>query len=142
MIAISLRYFEDAFNAVLAAAALPGITSNIAWPNRTYVPAKGVPYLKPEMAGRTRSPAGFGADSVQRWDGRYQVGVFAPRDTGTRLINEIASGVLALFPRGWAAQTPEGVWIRVVNGTAPAPVPFADWINQPVEITWFATEPP
>lgn len=145
--AIELRYFEDLLNAQLNTAVdaqlLAGITPvDVAWPGKTFTPTKGKPYLKPELAARVRTPVGFGADSVQEWNGTYQVGIFIPRDTGTRLMNELASTVLRTFPRGLAMQTPDGVWMTVTRGTAPVPVPFNDWINLPVQIDWFATEPP
>lgn len=144
MVDIELRYFEDALIGVLSAALpIDGIASDqIAWPEKTFVPTKGVPYLKPEMSGRARRPVGVGADSVQLWTGFYQVGVFVPRDTGTRLQNAIASQVIKAFPRGLSRQTPQGVELIVTNSTAPSPVPFADWVNLPVQIEWFATEPP
>lgn len=139
---IELRHFEDMLNRQLEAAPITGINGNIAWPDKTYVPTKGVPYLKPELAARARTPVGFGADSVQQWTGAYQVGVFVPRDTGTRLQNELASQVLAAFPRGLTMQTPQGIWMTVTRGTVPVSVPFGDWLNVPVTIEWFATEPP
>jgi Bacteriophage related domain of unknown function len=141
---LELRYFEDAFIAVLQAALpIEGIPDDqIAWPEKTFVPKKGNPFLKPEMAGRTRRPVGFGANSVKQWDGFYQIGVFVPRDTGTRLQNQVASQLLRIYPRGLGAQTPQGVQIHVTNSTAPTPVPWGDWINLPVQVEWFATEPP
>jgi hypothetical protein len=144
--AITLRYFDDAMNntlqAALTANTIEGIGENIAWPEKTFAPVKGVPWLKPELAARSRRPVGFGADSVQQWDGTFQVGIFVPRDSGTRLQNQIASQILAVFKRGLALQTPDGVWITVTRGTAPVAVPYGDWINLPVQIDWFATEPP
>ena len=50
--------------------------------------------------------------------------------------------LLHLKERGLALQTPDGVWITVIRGTAPVAVPYGDWINLPVQIDWFATEPP
>jgi hypothetical protein len=144
---MELRYFEDAFNGVLAAALLSGAITgiedrNVAWPEKTFSPQKGVPYLKPELAARARRPMGFGADAVQQWDGTFQIGVFVPRDSGTRLQNGIASQILRVFHRGLALRTPDGVWMTVSHGTAPVPVPFGDWVNLPLQIVWFATEPP
>lgn len=142
--AIQLRYFEDLFITRLSSSlqtnAIQGISDdNVAWPEKTYVPSKGIPYLKPELAARVRTPVGFGADAVQQWTGTYQIGIFTPRDTGTRLQNQLASQILAAFPRGLALQTPDGVWMTVTRGTAPVPVPFGDWINLPVQLDWFAT---
>lgn len=138
-----IRQFEDALNTTLATAPLGGISAGqIAWPEKTYVPVKGLPYIKPELAARARRPVGFGADSVQQWDGTYQVGIFVPRDSGTRLQNIVASEILAAFPRGLALQTTEGLWMTVTRGTVPTPVPFGDWVNLPVLIDWFSFEPP
>lgn len=144
---MELRYFEDEFNRVLSQALEGGTITGIgqdqvAWPEKTFAPRKGQPYLKPELAARARRPVGFGADAVQQWDGTFQIGVFVPRDQGTRLQNGIASQVLRVFHRGLAMRTPEGVWINISHGTAPVPVPFGDWVNLPVQIVWFATEPP
>jgi hypothetical protein len=140
---IQLRYFDDALNGLLAAALIPGIPpEQIAWPERTFVPTKGRPYLRPEMAARLRRPMGVGADTVQEWTGTYQVSVMVPRDTGTRLQNEIASALLHAYPRGHSVTTPQGILVIIVSTTVPAAVPYADWINLPVQIAWFAHEPP
>lgn len=140
---IELRHFTDLLNGVLEQATVPGISAgNIAWPRKTYVPKKGIPYLKPELAARARTPVGFGADSVQLWNGSYQIGVFTPRDLSSHLQDQIASAILRLYPRGLAMQTPQGVWMTVTRCTAPVSVPFGDWENLPVTIDWFATEPP
>lgn len=133
-----LRDLDDVFNAALLAAA---ITDEIAWPNAVYAPKKGVSYLKPEMAGRSRTPLGFGADAVQQWNGIYQVGVFVPRDTGNREQAELATKVMGAFPRGMSMTTTQGMIVYVSHTSAPAPVPFGDWSNLPVSVTWFATEP-
>lgn len=140
---IELRHFEDLLNNVLRGASITGIAAaDIAWPEKTYRPQKNIPYVKPEMAARNRRPLGFGADAVQEWTGTFQIGVFVPRDSGTRLQNEIASQLLRAYPRGLAMQTPQGVWMTVTRSTVPAPVPFGDWVNLPVMIDWFAHEPP
>jgi hypothetical protein len=136
---ISLRTFTDALNGQLSAA---NITSEIAWPNVVYTPKKGVSYLKPENAGRSRIPMGFGADSVQQWRGIYQVGVFVPRDSGDREQDNLASKILKAFPRGLSLQTNQGIFLIVEYSTAPSPVAFGDWVNLPASIHWFATEPP
>jgi hypothetical protein len=137
---MELRGFQDAFNARLQAA---GITNEIAWPNVVYSPTKGVSYLKPENAGRSRTPLGFGADGVQMWNGIYQIGVFAPRDAGEDEQEELASKVLEAIPRGLNLPTPDGsINIIVSHCTAAVPVPFGDWSNLPVSVTWFATETP
>lgn len=135
---ILLRDFEDALNNQLITA---NITKEIAWPNATYVPKKGVTYLSVECAGRSRTPLGFGADGVQQWAGVYQVGVFVPRDSGTREQSNIASKILAAFPRGLTLSTPQAINLIVTTSTAPAPVPSGDWSNLPIQISWFATEP-
>jgi hypothetical protein len=139
-----LRYFEDAFIGILQPALpIECITAaNVAWPEKTFVPTKGVPFLKPEVSGRNRRPVGVGATGVQQWDGLYQIGVYVPRDSGTRLQNAIASALLGLFPRGLSMTTPQGIVMWVMASTAPVPVPFGDWVNLPVQIQWFATEPP
>lgn len=144
---IELRHFEDLLNGVLSTAVqadqLTGITDAlVAWPDKSFTPVKGTPYIKPEVAAQVRNPMGVGADAVQQWNGTFQVGIFTPRDTGRRLANQLASQVLAIFPRGLALQTPQGVWMTVVRGTAPVPVPWNDWNNLPVQIDWFAHEPP
>ncbi len=139
---IDLRNFEDVLNGRLRASTISHIVAaQIAWPTVTYLPKKGTPYLKPELAARDRRPIGFGADGVQEWTGTYQVGVFVARDSGTRLPNEIASSVLKAFPRGLSLQTAQGIWVIVTRGTVPVPVPFGDWVNTPVMIDWFAHEP-
>lgn len=141
--AIELRHFVDLLDARLAGATIVGIAAaNIAWRDKTYVPVKGVPYLKPEPAARQRTPMGIGADAVQQWDGAYQIGVMTPRESGGHLRDAIASQLLALFPRGLSMQTAQGLWMTVIRGTAPESVPFGDWINLPVTISWFAHEPP
>jgi hypothetical protein len=143
MLNIDLRYFEDAWNAVLGAAPLTGITAaQIAWPEKTFTPTKGVPFIRAEMTARNRRPMGFGADCVQEWTGIYQIAIFVPRDGGTRLQNEIASKVLTAFPRGLTAVTPQGIVMIVTRSTTPSAVPWNDWINLPVQIEWFAHEPP
>lgn len=136
---ILLRDFEDALNNQLISA---NITKEIAWPNATYVPKKGVTYLSVECAGRNRTPLGFGADCVQQWTGIFQVGVFVPRDSGTREQSNIASKILAAFPRGLNLPTPQGITLIVTASSAPAPVPSGDWSLLPTQISWFATEPP
>ncbi len=88
-----------------------------------------------------RQPLGFGEDAVQEWTGTYQIGIFLPRDTGRRLGDQIASQLLALFPRGLDLQTTQGIWLIVTRGTVPVPVPSNDWILLPVIIDWFAHEP-
>lgn len=135
---VTLRDFADALNAQLEAAA---ISTEIAWPNRTFSPVQGVPYLKPECAGQARSPVGCGADGVQQWDGIYQVGVFVPRDSGDRQQSDIASQVLAAFARGLTLLTTNGLRVIISYSTSPAPIAFGDWVNLPVQIHWFATEP-
>jgi hypothetical protein len=141
---LELRHFDDALNGILATAVVPGINGDvaIAWPEKTYVPIKGKPYLKPEMAGRNRRPMGVGANSVQEWTGTYQVSVMVPRDTGTRLQNQLASAVIRAYRRGLSVTTPQGIVLYITASTVPAPVPFEDWINLPVQISWFAHEPP
>src|SRR4051794_12599222 len=140
---LELRHFDDALNGILANAVLPGINgTQIAWPEKTFTPTKGKPYLKPEMAARLRQPMGVGADTVQQWTGTYQISVMVPRDTGTRLQNELASAVIRAFRPGLAVTTPQGVVLVITASTVPAPVPFADWMNLPVQIQWFAHEPP
>lgn len=141
---LELRYFDDALNGVLKAGLpIDGISSDqIAWPEKTFVPTKGIPYLKPELAARVRRPVGFGADSVKQWDGTWQIGIFVPRDTGTRLMNAVASIVIRTYPRGLRLTTPQGLTMSVTNSTAPVPVSFGDWVNLPVQIEWFAFEPP
>jgi hypothetical protein len=141
---LQLRYFDDALNGILASAAIPGINGNvqIAWPEKTFVPTKGQPYLRPEMSARVRTPMGVGADSVRQWTGTYQISVMVPRDTGTRLQNELASAVLMAYRRGLSVVTPQGIWLYITESTVPPAVPFGDWINLPVQIQWFAHEPP
>lgn len=142
---IELRHFDDLLNNRLQAqlSTIVGILpDDVAWPEKTYTPVKGTPYLKPEIAARLRTPLGFGADSVQEWTGTYQIGVFVSRDQGTRLQNQIASQLLRAFPRGLAMQTPQGVWLTIMRGTAPVPVSFGDWSNLPLQLDWFAHEPP
>src|SRR5215831_12857869 len=97
-----LPEFQRLFNDRLRAAA---ITAEVAWPNIVYRPKKGVAYLKPENAGRTRMPLGFGADGAMQWQGVYQVGVFVPRDTGELEQERLASRVMAAFPRGMTLRT-------------------------------------
>ena len=134
-----LPEFQRVFNERLRTAA---ITQEVAWPNIVYRPKKGVAYLKPESAGRMRSPLGFGADSVQQWQGVYQVGVFVPRDTGELEQERLASRVMAAFPRGMTLRTSQAIDVKISHSTAPAPVPFGDWSNLPVQVYWFAVEPP
>jgi hypothetical protein len=139
MAEIRLRDLQDVLHGQLAAAA---ITSEVAWPNKVYTPTKGVSYLKPENAGRARTPLGFGADAVQSWNGTYQVGVFVPRDSGEREQDTLANKVMEAFPRGLNLPTSQGVHVIISHSSAPAPVPFGDWSNLPVSIHWFATQPP
>jgi len=135
---IRLRDFQDCFNGVLGAAQ---ISSEIAWPGEIYHPKKGVCYIKPENAGRSRSPLGAGADGVMQWNGIYQVGVYVPRDTGERKQEELATQVMAAYPRGLTMVTSQGLKVIVTHSTAPAPVPYGDWSLLPVAVHWFATEP-
>lgn len=139
MAELNLRDITDALNGVLQAAA---ITSEIAWPNRVYTPKKGVSYLKPEFAGRARTPLGMGADAVQQWTGIFQIGVFVSRDTGEREQAELATKVMTAYPRGKTMVTPQGMRVIVSHTSAPAPVPFGDWSNLPLQVNWFATQPP
>ena len=106
------------------------------------MPTKGRPYLLPRMAARSRRPMGVGADSVQEWTGIYQVGVIVPRDQGTRLENEIASSVLKAYRRGLTVETLQGIFVIVTASSAPPSQPFGDWVQLPVQINWFAHEPP
>ena len=139
---IDLRGFEDVLNKTLLNATIPHITSaQIAWPDVTFTPTKGVPFLKVEMSARVRRPLGLGADGVQEWTGSYQIGVYVQRDSGTRTSNEIASALLAAFPRGLALQTAQGIWVYVTEGSVPVPVPYGEWVMLPVQIDWFAHEP-
>lgn len=139
MAEIRFRDITDVLHAQLQAA---NITQQIAWPNVTFVPVKGTPYLKPEISGRNRSPLGFGADAVQQWDGIYQVSIFVPRDTGERVQDGLAQKVIEAFPRGLNLPTSQGVNLIISHSTAAAPVPFGDWANLPVAIHWFLTQPP
>ncbi len=132
-----LRGFTDALNTQLVAAA---ITNQIAWPNVVYVPKKGTYYLSVANAGRARAPVGFGADGVQRWTGVYQVGVFAPRDSGDREQDGLASKVLAAFPRGLTLPNTRGSPVIVEFSSAATAVASGDWSQLPVSINWFATE--
>jgi hypothetical protein len=133
------RYFTDALNNALIGAA---ITSEIAWPNRVYAPKKGVPFFDVQMAGRARTPLGFGQDSVEQWTGIYQVGVMVPRDTGDRDQDILAAKVLAAFPRGLNLTTNNGNYLTIEYSTVPGPVAWGDWSLMPVQIHWFATELP
>jgi hypothetical protein len=132
-----LRDFVDALNTRLVGAQ---ITREIAWPNSVYVPKKGVSYLAVEMAGRARTPIGFGADGVQQWSGIYQVSVFVPRDAGDREQDALVSKVLAAFPRGLNLPTPQNINLIVEYSSAPSPVVSADWSSVPTAVHWFATE--
>src|SRR3954470_2680426 len=116
---LELRHFDDALQAILANAVLPGINGDaqIAWPEKTFTPTKGRPYLKPEMAARMRQPMGVGADSVQQWTGTYQISVMVPRDTGTRLQNQLASAVIRAYRRGLSVTTPQGVVLVITAST-------------------------
>lgn len=136
---ILLPEFQRVFNDRLKDA---NITAEVAWPNLVYRPKKGVSYLKPENGGRTRMPLGMGADGVQQWQGIYQVGVFAPRDTGELEQERLATKVMAAFPRGMTLSTVQAIDVKISHSTAPAPVPFGDWSNLPVSVYWFAVEPP
>ena len=139
MAEIRFRDITDVLHAQLQSA---NITAQIAWPNVTFVPTKGTPYLKPEISGRNRSPLGFGADAVQQWDGIYQVSIFVLRDTGERVQDGLAQKVIEAFPRGLNLTTSQGANLIVSHSTATAPVPFGDWANLPVAIHWFLTQPP
>lgn len=141
--AIELRTFDDVLNARLLAATIPHINGDgaYAWPDVTYLPKKGVPYLEPAISALDRRPLGVGADCVEEWIGTYQISVFVPRDQGKRIGSEIASAVLAAFPRGTSLLTTQGIRVIVTRGTVPVPVPFNDWVNWPVQIDWFAHEP-
>jgi len=136
-----LTEIDDAFNNQLQAAAIVDATQ-IAWPNVVFVPTKGTPYLKPEKAGRARMPLGYGADAVQQWTGVWQVGVYVPRDSGEHEQARLAGAVMDAFPRGLTLTTPSGLRILVSHTSAPLPVPVGDWSSLPVQINWFATEPP
>lgn len=137
---VALRSIMDALNGQLQSAAiLPA--PQIAWPNRTFVPTKGVPYLAVQMAGLSRQSLGAGADGVQQWNGFYQVSVFVPRDTGTRAQDDMANKVLDAFPRGLNLPTTNASPIVVTTSTVDAPVAYNDWLNAPCRIAWFLTEP-
>lgn len=134
-----LRSLIDVLNARLGQA---GLTTPIAYPNNVFTPQKGVSYLQVELAGRGRTPLGFGADSVQQWSGIYQISVYVGRDTGTREQDEIAQKVLNAFPRGLNLPTPNGgANVIVEYSTAASPEVFGDWSNLPIAIHWFATDP-
>ena len=135
---ILLRDFTDALNTQLQTA---GITQQIAWPNRVFVPKKGVSYLQVQCAGRARAPLGFGADGVQQWTGLYQVSVYVPRDSGDREQDAIASKVLAAFPRGLNLATPQAITLTVTSSTAAPAEAFGDWSHLPATVNWFAIEP-
>lgn len=133
-----LRDFDDALNARLRQAA---ITTEIAWPNVSYVPTKGRPYLWVQNSGRQRTPLGFGADGVQQWTGMWQISAMVGRDSGTTAQAELAQKVLAAFPRGLNLPLRNGSPLIISGATAPVPIAFNDWSNQPVIVSWFALEP-
>lgn len=133
-----LRDIIDALNGQLQRAA---ISNPIAYPNNVFTPVKGTSYLQVQMAGRARTPLGFGADSVQQWTGTYQVSVFVPRDSGTREQDEIAQKVLNAFPRGLNLRTTNGGVVIVEYSSAASPDVFGDWSNLPTAVHWFVTDP-
>jgi hypothetical protein len=138
--AIELRDIADLLNTQLLAAAIVP-PEQIAWMNSTFTPTKNVSYLDVAMAGRARTPIGFGADGFQQWQGIYQVSVFVPRDTGTSEQDNIAAKVLAAFPRGLTLISATGVRLIVEYSSPTAINPFGDWSSLPIEIHWFGSEP-
>jgi hypothetical protein len=116
--------------------------TQVAWPTVPFTPTVGVPYLAPEMSSLVRTVVGAGVKGVIKWTGTYTVNVIDAIGRGTADVSARADAILALFKKGTALSTSDGL---TVICDVPSPLPLIQdgaWARIPVTVHFFAYESP
>ena len=67
------------------------------WENVHYEPVPGQAYIAPVVLPATGDKASLGLFALNRWTGILDIGIFFPRDTGSKPGNDIADALFELF---------------------------------------------
>lgn len=113
----------------------------IAWEGVAFAPVKGTPYMATSIASRAAQTLGIGPFVPRFWSGVYSILVSHPSGEGLGPAYEEADRVLRHFPRG-LSMTSGGLVVTVESATVRPSYSASDWVNVPVQVSWYAEEPP
>lgn len=113
---------------------------DIAWEGVLYQPQVGRPYYSPALSGYNRVAQGPGADTVFEETGTYTIVVFSPAGTGRAAIDETASKVVAMFPRGTTLALSGQSALTIVQAAASPLMEEGEWLKIAVIVQWQTTE--
>lgn len=129
-----LQDIPGALNAALSALALG---YDIAWEGTDYQPQPGTVFLAPKLLPSTTNAISLGASGTDRYQGIYQVSVYAPINAGLGLAQSIASQVADAFHKALLTQGAASVRCGVPHAAAPMTGPT--WIHLPLSIPYYLT---
>jgi hypothetical protein len=112
----------------------------IAWPNVSFTPAPGTPYIRAEFIPTARRPSVIGPNPEQRIQGLFSLTVFTPEFQGAAAGMGIVDRLLVRF-NGSSAIVAPTVTVRLEYSEARLPLHAPPFFAIPVEIGWYAYKP-
>lgn len=110
----------------------------VAWQNRTFTPPNQAIWLKESLLPATSaltSFGGLGVDGLLQETGIYQITVYAPVGTETKVADDWASLLAATFKPG-VTVSHSGQDVRCESAVIAPPVQETSWFGVPVSIRY------
>lgn len=130
---MSIQNIESALTKKLESLALP-----TAWPNATFVPVNGTPYVEPSFLPGQNESIALGTDSPVRERGIYQISIFTPSGESIKEAGDIAEQILSAFQR--ATNLTYGSQLVRITKSYRGPGGQTDdgWYMTPVTVEWMS----
>lgn len=119
-------------------ASLTTVSSDkIVYVNKAFNPTQDEIFLQTFMLFSEPLQASLGTSGLQRFDGVFQINVYAPIDSGRTEINPILAELRELYKRG-TTLTNDDISVKCKSTWESSPLEGEGWYMVPVSVRWYA----